>query len=140
MPTLGVSAAYSILYFTTLIIYFKLLEFLGDTATIKYCFLSNSSNILIMEIYHHLWSISGTEAQVKVTVCLTWDIIIVVFTLNLPWTMRGRNQYPLQHSNILLKIEIDISILSIVLVSGPQLVLVGKITRHKRKPNRHWKR
>lgn len=62
-------------------------------------------------------------------------MLIVVFSYKFPRPVRSRDQDALEYFNFLLESQIDVSLKSIVLVSGVQLILIWEITGHERQPD-----
>lgn len=64
MPSLGVFATNFIYYLVMFVIYFKLLEFLSYTTTVKNCRLSNPPYVFLLHKDFDFRSIVGTEAHI----------------------------------------------------------------------------
>lgn len=85
------------------IVDFKLLEFLCPATTVEDSFFDNFTNVFVLIINSHLWSITGHEAKIKIPKSNIGRVIIIIFPHNTPWSMTSRDQNPIPKTNFLFK-------------------------------------
>ena len=118
-----------------MVVYFYLLEVLGDTAAIKNRLLYYLSNILLLILDHNSGPVISTQRTVGQSNPFIRSMLIVVLPRHLPGPVRRRQQESMKEIHILLEVQVDIPTFSIGLISRRKLVLIGKITRHEGKTN-----